>query len=272
MLDPFDSLAVPSPEDLLGLRKLMGSNAKTVEYLAKLYNMETEAIRPTVEEWLAALPRIPPPSRQRSAPAEFFSPVALEMRLKAAAAASKRGPAQILEVNLPPPSAPVQGRGRAASGDRLQTQAAMRALNTKLNSRAIAAYSGRAPLADASLNQQQSNLGFKRKVLVGPTAPGSSTFLTAVPEDVEDQKAAITMNPLAAHFNGLNVRGPAGSKQDATEDAEAEMARAFIARKYNQSSGADEAGMRAYLERSALMGGRIGPTVASVKPVGPWWN
>ena len=183
MLDPFDSLAVPSPEDLLGLRKLMGSNAKTVEYLAKLYNMETEAIRPTVEEWLAALPRIPPPSRQRSAPAEFFSPVALEMRLKAAAAASKRGPAQILEVNLPPPSAPVQGRGRAASGDRLQTQAAMRALNTKLNSRAIAAYSGRAPLADASLNQQQSNLGFKRKVLVGPTAPGSSTFLTAVPED-----------------------------------------------------------------------------------------
>ena len=64
-----ERLTVPSMDDLYGLVKLCGSNDGVVNYLARVYGLEADIIKPTVLEWLSALPPLPPPSRQRSAPA-----------------------------------------------------------------------------------------------------------------------------------------------------------------------------------------------------------
>ena len=62
------AIIAPSLDDLFGLRKLCGSDIGVIEYLANWYDMEADAIAPTVQGWLANCPDVQPPSRQRSAP------------------------------------------------------------------------------------------------------------------------------------------------------------------------------------------------------------
>lgn len=121
---------VPTVEDLYGLRKLCGDDDATVSYLSRLYNLPRDAIAPTVKSWLAELPHMPPPSRQRSAP-PVVAP-GIEACLRAAASSSAAGqpkqqtPADVMRIDLPPPSAPVQGKD-------VNVAAAMRALDSRLN-------------------------------------------------------------------------------------------------------------------------------------------
>lgn len=124
------AIIAPSLDDLFGLRKLCGSDIGVIEYLANWYDMEADAIAPTVQGWLANCPDVQPPSRQRSAPGALTvnagmatrshlshaddpfkttssSFVAATAALRHPRAASIRPP-EVLPIKTPPASAPVQ--------------------------------------------------------------------------------------------------------------------------------------------------------------------
>ena len=94
-------LKVPTPDELRDLRRLCGSDELVIAYLAKTLALPAESIASDVRSWLADLPYIPPPSRQRSAPAAPTQP------LMARRAASKdQHKPEIMRVRTPPKSAP----------------------------------------------------------------------------------------------------------------------------------------------------------------------
>jgi hypothetical protein len=94
-------LKVPTPDELRDLRRLCGSDELVIAYLAKTLALPAESIASDVRGWLADLPYIPPPSRQRSAPAAPTQP------LMARRAASKdQHKPEIMRVRTPPKSAP----------------------------------------------------------------------------------------------------------------------------------------------------------------------
>ena len=93
-------IVAPSLEDLFGLRKLCGSDTAVIEYFANWYGMEADAIAPTIQGWLANCPDVPPPSRQRSAPAVNLSDYRAELRNQKVAA--KIRPPEVLPIKTPP--------------------------------------------------------------------------------------------------------------------------------------------------------------------------
>ena len=105
----------PPEEDLYGLYTLCGGDERLIiEHLAKVFERAPEDIAQTVRSWLADLPAVPPPSRQRSAPPM----IAPSTRL---ASSSRAYP---LPKNVPPLSAPTTSHDLVA---------AMRALDNRLN-------------------------------------------------------------------------------------------------------------------------------------------
>ena len=122
------TLAAPEQADLYALWRLCGTPDKVVHHIARSLSLVPSAIAPTVKQWLAELPEVPPPSRQRSAPA-VLAP-SMQARLVAAATPLQqlqRGQrADVLRLKTPPASAP------ALPGARDVT-AAMRALDARLN-------------------------------------------------------------------------------------------------------------------------------------------
>ena len=125
---PDDEFAIhaPSPEDLFGLLKLCGSEDGVIAYLARLWSMSTTAIGPTVRGWIKALPDVPPPSRQRSAPPVISPAVSAFALANATAGQHAKRPPQVMQIREPPPSAPVP-----TSAPNLV--AAMRALDARLS-------------------------------------------------------------------------------------------------------------------------------------------
>ena len=115
----------PSEEELFKLLKLCGSEEQVVIFLARTFGLAPQQIAPTVMSWLAALPAVPPPSRQRSAPPDLspesyaaLSPASFYRRQ------ANRVP-DILPIRTPPPSAPVH------SGTELM--ASIRSIDWRLN-------------------------------------------------------------------------------------------------------------------------------------------
>jgi len=123
----------PTPDDLFGLLKLCGSEKGVIDYLARLWNMEASTIAPTVRIWIKALPAVPPPSRQRSAPPLISPAVSAFALARAPAAQRAMRPPDVMRVE-PPPSAPVQSSREAVI-------AAMRGLDARLNQNAAGKYS-----------------------------------------------------------------------------------------------------------------------------------
>ena len=124
--DDFRKVVAPSPEDLFGLLKLCGSEDGVIAYLAKHWSMSTTAIGPTVRGWIKALPDVPPPSRQRSAPPVISPAVSAFALANATAGQHAKRPPQVMQIREPPPSAPVP-----TSAPNLV--AAMRALDARLS-------------------------------------------------------------------------------------------------------------------------------------------
>ena len=110
----------PSAEDLYGLYKLCGDREAVVEHLARSFGVSVPTIRPTVLSWLDSLPRVPPPSRQRSAPPAVEQRNTADCSAAGATGTSPMAPA----LRAPPPSAPVVRQDLAA---------AMRALDSRMN-------------------------------------------------------------------------------------------------------------------------------------------
>jgi len=109
----------PSVEDLTKLYELCGGDDdQVIAHLAKLFGLPPEAIASTVRTWLKMLPAVPPPSRQRSAPAVMAAEVGPLGVPKKAGMGS-----QMVKIQ-PPASAPVPGR---------EVIAAMRALDSRIN-------------------------------------------------------------------------------------------------------------------------------------------
>ena len=125
---PARAIVAPSMEDLFGLRKLCGSDSAVIDYFANWYQMEADAIAPTIQSWLANCPVVPPPSRQRSAPA-VSSDVATAAAMRNPRAAANRPP-EILPIKTPPASAPVHSAPSIA--------AALSAANHRLSASAAA--------------------------------------------------------------------------------------------------------------------------------------
>ena len=116
----------------MGLYQLCGDEAGVINYLANLYGVAPDVIAPTVASWLADLPALPPPSRQRSAP-PILAPA---VRSRLAAAAPLHVP-NIMRID-PPPSA--AGIGQKENSNLVE---AMRALDARLNERSRAGRNGR---------------------------------------------------------------------------------------------------------------------------------
>ena len=121
----------PSLEDLYALRALCGSEEGTIAHLARCFDIPAETCAPVVHEWLEALPPIPPPSRQRSAP-PVLAPAAharIAAALASATGADIPSPfaAASSSLRIPPGSAP------PAPGSGPGVIAAMRALDARLN-------------------------------------------------------------------------------------------------------------------------------------------
>ena len=132
-LDDEFRIHAPTPDDLFGLLKLCGSDDKVIDYLARLWGMDSSSIAPTVRGWIKALPAVPPPSRQRSAPPLLSPAVTAYALARAPAATRAMRPPDVLRVE-PPPSAPVQSSREAVI-------MAMRGLDARLNQNAAAKYS-----------------------------------------------------------------------------------------------------------------------------------
>jgi hypothetical protein len=115
---PPDVIQRPPEEDLYGLYVLCGGDEHQIlEHLAKFFKRAPQDIAPTVRSWLADMPAIPPPSRQRSAPPKVANQgVAPGVRLMAS------GP--FSAPKAPPHSAPTTSNDLVA---------AMRALDNRLN-------------------------------------------------------------------------------------------------------------------------------------------
>jgi len=109
--------------ELQGMLNLCGSKESVVALLARRYNIPAATLAPTVMQWLATLPPVPPPSRQRSAPPTLAPP---RLALDAGRAPTNKAP---------PCSAPVES---AAS-----VMAAISSLNSRLNRSASQANSQR---------------------------------------------------------------------------------------------------------------------------------
>ena len=123
-------LVAPTPADLLGLLKLCGSEDSVVDYLARVWGMDASTIAPTVRGWIKALPAVPPPSRQRSAPpaapsfgAPSTSTAVLNLRGKQQ---PENNVIQICRIKTPPASAPVKPSAPAL-------MSAIRAVNARLS-------------------------------------------------------------------------------------------------------------------------------------------
>ena len=148
-------LAAPSPDELHHLVRLCGSEDRVIALLAKTYGLSAETIAPTVLEWIAALPPLVPPSRQRSAPPALAPSVAAPVVI----AGRPRGP-DILPIKTPPASAPVRSSA--------ELTAAMKAINTRLNHTAQATNSERKSLANAPSQRVELDARLK---LLPPTVP-----------------------------------------------------------------------------------------------------
>lgn len=160
-------MKTPTPDELQRILKLCGNEAGVIALMAKQYGLPAEAIAPTVRGWLAALPPLPPPSRQRSAPAN------LDAHLNSLVATRRGGkelpypgalptpPSAGSRPGVPPASAPVQGRASTA-----EVVAAMRALDSRLNSASVA----KNALAVKPSTQQRAGAG-GGILLLPPTVP-----------------------------------------------------------------------------------------------------
>lgn len=120
----------PTPADLFGLLKLCGSEDGVTEYLARLYGMEASTIAPTVHGWIKSLPTVPPPSRQRSAPAapssfQSGSMTVVDPRGRQQQQQQPGGVIQICRIKTPPASAPVRNSADISAG--------LRAINARLS-------------------------------------------------------------------------------------------------------------------------------------------
>ena len=115
-------------------------------YLARLYGVPAHSIAMTVRSWLAALPSVPPPSRQRSAP-PIVGLSRMAPSVPSPSYSGQHRPPEIMKVAQPPPSAPVLGNDK-------NVVAAMKALDMRLNRRV----STRLPLASQS-QQLNCHLG-----------------------------------------------------------------------------------------------------------------
>ena len=135
--------------ELQGMLNLCGSKESVVALLARRYNIPAAALAPTVMQWFATLPPVPPPSRQRSAPPTLAPP---RLALNAGRAPTK----------APPCSAPVES---AAS-----VMAAISSLNSRLNRSASQA------------NSQQRKSAAPRTDWLG-VAPSLRLLPPSVPED-----------------------------------------------------------------------------------------
>jgi len=172
-------LKAPSTEELLRLYKLCGSEAQVTALLAKQHRLTPEALAPTVRKWLAALPEIPPPSRQRSAPPSLVAP-AMSTPFATSVAGAAARPAEVVPIRPPPASAPVRSSGA-------DVIAAMRALDSRLNSSALAQHSTKVtPLAPKSQRAVlESGLNFRPNLL-----PSSVPEHEEALDGVDDEAAA----------------------------------------------------------------------------------
>ena len=213
---------VPAAEDLMGLYQLCGSEEKVVEYLARLNGIPAETIAPIVRSWISGLPKLPVPSRQRSAPPVLnppFASVAAAVAkavsgAPAAARSSTQLPPQVMKI-VPPSSAPARGSAGVV--------AAFRALDSRLNS------TTRAQLSD------------------GPRrAPQQPQKLQLVPEE------------MPVEWNGqrkwLNGGAP-------TEVLKPDVL-GGVGNQRGVGAPLEDAALKAYLERNALVNGwgRLAPT------------
>ena len=144
---PTPELSLPTPEELFHLLKLCGSEQQVVAYLAKKFCVSPGSIAETVHGWLANLPTVPPPSRQRSAPAIPLNGIkfrSLTSSSSLSTAVSFQTRPEMLTVKTPPASAPV----RPASREMMKT---LERLNHRINHSTLAASSTlyhRTPLGD----------------------------------------------------------------------------------------------------------------------------
>ena len=119
----------PSEEELFKLLKLCGSEERVVIFLARTFGLAPEQIAPTVMSWLAELPEVPPPSRQRSAPPDLsperYAAWSPGYTLAGIRRQANRIP-DILPIRTPPPSAPVHGSGT-------ELMASIRSIDRRLN-------------------------------------------------------------------------------------------------------------------------------------------
>ena len=158
--------------------KLVGSEEKVIEYIAKQYGLSVDQVAPTVKGWLAALPAVPPPSRQRSAP-----PL-LALNASANASSLRRhqynnvpSRAEVIPIKPPPASAPT---GASSA----EVMAAMRSLDARLNAR----NAGRA-LPDQSGARRIER---HQLALLPPSVPENGPLMVfdAKPQEATGQQAA----------------------------------------------------------------------------------
>ena len=244
---------VPAMEDLMGLYQLCGSEEKVVDYLARLNGIPNEAIAPIVHSWIQALPKLPLPSRQRSAPPALNPPYASVAAAVAKAMASSSGapaaaavshgkrqqlqhelPPQVMKI-IPPNSAPARGSNSVV--------AAFRALDSRLNNNTRAQLGHAPPRAAAqqpgNLNLFPSAVGGKPQMRMLPPPP--------VPEDEEVQQ-----------WNGQRLMLNGGEPREVLKPD----VMGTVGNQRGVGAPLEDAALKAYLERNALVNGwgRLAPT------------
>lgn len=207
---PPSSLRVPTPDELRDLLRLCGTAELVIAYLAKSLALPADSIADDVRSWLAELPDIPPPSRQRSAPA---APVQTQMTRLASASkgSSNRGP-EILRVRTPPKSAPV----RPLSAELMKEMAR---LNLSINSKFAAANSTlakqRMPLrAVQRADVQMGNHSFHPSTLMPQVIPEDSHLVVDYTKEDDALKAYVARSNLM--HNGLAVKVSAATGSHGT--------------------------------------------------------
>jgi hypothetical protein len=225
----------PQAEDLIGLYQLCGSEVGVIAYLANLYGVSADVIAPTVRNWLADLPALPPPSRQRSAP-PILAP-AVRHRLASAA------PPHFTNIMRIEPPCSAAGIGQKENSNLIE---AMRALDVRLNERARAGRDGRRGTQSATdtLALPERHVGWQNP---------DRTFLGHVPEE-----APVDYLPLASRKGGRGT-GACSHLVGREGGGTAPSAAPAAAR--------DDAALAAYLERSTLVHGqgKLAPTSLSGK-------
>lgn len=166
----------PTPDEIYRLLNLCGDEEKLSTYLAKAYQVPFATVAPIVHEWCQDLPTVPPPSRQRSAPAAPEAPSRLSLGASIKPI-QRPGQPEMITIRPPPASAPAS---RPSTSDMMKVMAQ---LDQRINRSNLVANSTKA--RNSLCNLQREDIS---------KATGAFRLPPRVPENapvVEDDQAAI---------------------------------------------------------------------------------